>query len=83
LKEQVPSHVHLHARALYDSLEREEAKVLVQLRTGMSRLKGFMGDIYRFAKQTLICLATEEVTRTTKGCCAQQTGMHICCGSTA
>jgi hypothetical protein len=61
LKEQVPSHVHLHTRAPYDSLKREEAKALVRLRTGMSPLKGFMGDIYRFAEQTLIFLATEEV----------------------
>ena len=34
-----------HTRALYDQLERRESDILVQLRTGMARLNGFLHRI--------------------------------------
>ncbi len=34
-----------HTRELYDKLKRRAASVLAQLRTGMSRLSGFLGRI--------------------------------------
>ena len=34
-----------HTRDLYDKLKRREASVLAQLRTGITRLNGFLGRI--------------------------------------
>ena len=51
-----------HTRLLYDSLSRREASVLAQLRTGMTRLNGYLFRIKVAASQQCACgQATETV----------------------
>lgn len=44
-----------HTRGLYDQLERREAETLVQLRTGMARLNGYLHKIGAAASEMCDC----------------------------
>jgi ribonuclease HI len=49
-----------HIRRIYDSLTRRQADILVQLRTGMARLNGYLYQIRAVEKSECVCGQTRE-----------------------
>lgn len=62
-----------HTRTLYDNLNRKEASVLAQLRTGMTRLNGYLHRIRAVESDMCECGQSSETVKHFLFCCTKWT----------